>query len=251
MEKMLENLTVFIPTWNAARHLGLTLDYYAQFGIAPTLVVDNKTDDNTLEVGRIFGCRTIVSHNPTMRSQYLIEKGARAISTPWALRMDDDELPTRTMLNFVAELIDKDNLAPETIVGFPRFQCFIHEEKLFASTRHTSLEHRQWRLFRPEVVQYTERGHTPGFEVPEQHRLPAPDLAAMLHFDWVVRTAEERTQKIARYDAHTRDHGSVWRDYYLADTLAGFEAELAPLNLPECDNFVTALRTLRKQLSLD
>ena len=70
----------------------------------------------------------------------------------------------------------------------------------------------------------------------------APDDAAMLHFDWVVHTPEERARKIARYDAHTPNHGSAWRNYYLADTLEGFEASLEPIDLPEFANLTAALQ---------
>jgi hypothetical protein len=231
-------LTIFIPTWNAARHLDLILAYYAGIGIAPTLVIDSKTNDATPNLAQQFGCPTIIVQNPTNRAQYIIETGARALATPWALRMDDDEAPSRGMLNYIVGIVG--GLKPESIVGFPRHQCSVRDGKLLTSTKHKSHEHRQWRLFHPASMHYTERGHTPGFEVPENHRMPAPDCAAMLHFDWVVRSPEERAAKVARYDAHTPNHGSAWRDYYLADTLEDFEGQLALIHLPEFANLTAA-----------
>jgi hypothetical protein len=234
-----ERLTILIPTWNAARHLDLVLDYYRGLGIAPTLLVDSKTSDGTLNLAQTYGCPTIIADNPTTRAQYIIETGARAISTDWALRMDDDEVPSGGMITYINAVLG--GLAPESIVGFPRHQCAIREGRLLTSTKHTSHEHRQWRLFQPSVVRYTERGHTPGYEVPESSRLPAPDYAAMLHFDWVVHSPQERAQKIMRYDSHTPNHGSFWRDYYLADTLDDFESGLVPVDFPETAILTTGL----------
>lgn len=233
--------SILIPTWNGARRLEIVLRYYAEINITPSLIIDNKTEDRTTEVARKYHCPYVVSPNPTYRAQHIIAQGARALSSSWALRMDDDEVPTHGMMNYIEQLMRAPELTSDTVVGFPRFQCTIRNRAIVTSTRHTSVEHRQWRLFRPDSVRFTDRGHTPGFEVAGMRQLPAPDVAAMLHFDWVVRTPEERLEKIRRYDAHTANHGSQWSDYYLADTLQGFESELAPFDAPELRKFATEL----------
>jgi hypothetical protein len=52
----------------------------------------------------------------------------------------------------------------------------------------------------------------------------------MVHLDWIVHTPEERDQKLARYDEHTPNSGSNWREYYLADCLdPAFESHIEPL----------------------
>lgn len=208
--------------------MDLTLEYYAEFGIAPTLIVDSKTTDDTLKIADKFECKAVVTHNPTTRAQYIIEAGARAITTPWALRMDDDELPTREMLDYISDAAHR--LPPEAIVGFVRHQCTIRDRALWVSTKYGGENYRQWRLFQPSKARFIETGHTPGFEVPTESRISAPDEAAMLHFDWIVRSPEERSAKIERYDAHTPNHGSTWRNYYLADVLDDqFDSQLTPL----------------------
>ena len=154
--------------------------------------------------------------------------------------MDDDEVPTPAMMTLLKDLIPR--LDPHHLVGFRRFQCTVRNGRFAASQKHSLEEHRQWRLFQPTLASFTERGHTPGFETPEQFRVPAPDEASMIHFDWVVHSLEERQRKILRYDAHTPGHGSDWRAYYLADTLESFEADLVDLPVPELKNLASRLQ---------
>lgn len=223
-----DNLSVLIPVWNSARYLDIVLGYYQDFGITPTLVIDGKTTDRSADIARQFGCRFIVTDNPTGRSQTIIKAGAAQIKTAWALRMDDDEVPTRELLDYAASVIHQ--LPSKAIVGFIRYQCATLNGEILASTIHAAHIHRQYRLFQPSLAEYIIEGHTPGYATPEEHRIDAPDSAAMLHLDWIVHSPEERSQKIMRYDSHTPNHGSAWRDYYLADVIdENFAAHLAPI----------------------
>ena len=108
-------------------------------------------------------------------------------------------------------------------------------------TIQTSDVHQQTRLYRPEGLVFSSAGHTAGFEEHNLMKQEAPRDALMIHLDWVVHSPAERASKIARYDAHTPGHGSMWRHYYLADQSPDFAAQLAALS---CDDFRTVGRQL-------
>jgi hypothetical protein len=223
-----ERFTIIIPVWNSGAYLDIILRHYARLGIKPFLIIDAKTNDNTYAIASQFGCQTYVVENPTKRSQHLIEPGASQVKTPWALKMDDDELPNRGLLDHI--MLATPTLPPAATVGFLRFQCALRGRRLWASTVHTAEFHRQFRLFQPTYAEYTKQGHSPGFLTPVENRVPAPNDAAMVHLDWIVHTSSEREEKIARYDAHSPNSGTSWREYYLADRLDGdFQSHLEPL----------------------
>ncbi len=212
-----DKFSIIVPTWNAASHLDIVLSYYNDLGLSPLLIVDSKTADATLEIAGRFLCSTLVADNPTSRSQFIVKAGAEAVTTPWVLRLDDDELPSRTMLNYISEIVE--SLDQDAIVGFVRHQCAIRNGRLYSSLKHTGHFHRQWRLFQPRRVEYVQTAHTPGYATPLERRMEAPDSADMVHLDWIVKTPEERNSKIIRYDDHTKNSGSEWRNFYLADII--------------------------------
>ena len=86
--------------------------------------------------------------------------------------MDDEELPSLSMLQFIASVIKDDEI---NVCGFPRLQCVTSlSGSLLATTHHSPEDHRQWRLYRPLKAKYIEAGHTPGFELPQYGSLRAP-----------------------------------------------------------------------------
>ena len=102
------------------------------------------------------------------------------------------------------------------VCGFPRLQCVTSlSGSLLATTHHSPEDHRQWRLYRPLKAKYIEAGHTPGFEVPQYGSLRAPGPASIIYLDWCLHSYTSRLSKIERYDAHTPNHGFLFRSYYL------------------------------------
>jgi hypothetical protein len=169
--------------------------------------------------------------NPATRVGEIIERISRHCGTRWVLRIDDDELPSLQMLAFVNSVIAGDSCRA---VSFERHQCVVNRSgAMLRNTRHSPVVHRQWRLYQPDAVEFHARGHTRCFELDPLSELAAPSEAHMIHLDWVFHSREERVQKIARYDAHTPNHGTMFKDYYLGDTSPTFLDELTPLPAEE------------------
>jgi hypothetical protein len=224
-------IKIIIPTLNSANYIALVLSYYREIGMPVTVFVDSKTSDNTALIAACHAHEVVPFVNPATRVGEMIEGISRHCGTRWVLRMDDDELPSIRMLEFVRYVISQDECK---VVGFDRYQTVFNSNgDPFCSIKHDPITHRQWRLYQPDEVTFHGRGHTPGFDFTEAQRLVAPSTAFMIHLDWVVHSREERLKKLARYDAHTAGHGMPFRNYYLADESPDFHTDLQTLPGPE------------------
>jgi glycosyltransferase involved in cell wall biosynthesis len=220
-------IKIIIPTINSAHYIDLILSFYRQIQIPVTVFVDTKTTDETASVAARYAREVIPVVNPAARVGEMIEGMSRHCRTRWVLRIDDDELPSMRMLEFVRDVISRDE---RRVVAFDRYQTVFNScGRPFCSIKHDPVTHRQWRLYRPDKVKFHGRGHTPGFDFDGEDGLFAPPTSFMIHLDWVVHSREERLGKIARYDAHTAGHGMPFRDYYLADESPDFRRDLRTL----------------------
>lgn len=84
---MLHDLTVVIPTRNAARFLPACLAAIRDF--APTIVVDGESGDQTRAIAETFGARVLLSRERSPARQR--NEGIAAAETRWILCVDADE----------------------------------------------------------------------------------------------------------------------------------------------------------------
>jgi hypothetical protein len=198
-----------------------------------TLFVDDRSVDDSLGKARELAPGAISISNPGgFIAEDLLEKMSRACPTKWLLRIDDDELPSLAMMDFVRNAVTRD---PPDVYAFPRQQCAVSREG--ALLRHdevSPLDHRQWRLYQPARIAYTRGVHTPGIVWDEQTRAPtAPLEASLIHLDWAVHSYDDRRRKVERYDAHTENAGTKWRSYYLYEEEPFAPATFSELTWPE------------------
>jgi glycosyltransferase involved in cell wall biosynthesis len=229
----LKPVTVIIPTINSARYLDITLEYYRRMDVSPVIFVDAKTADQTFQLASRLCQHVHLLENSYEWVESLIERISRSVATEWALRVDDDELPSRAVLEMCKHGM------PETahsIVSLPRMNCGLTQSGQFAHNRRA--RDRQFRLYRVNDVQYITAIHTPGFIVQRSLQLAHPHF--LLHFDWAVRNYEERKAKVDRYN---RVGGSAAGDRYrtaiLFEENPKFRAQL--LKAPEFTEVAKAL----------
>jgi hypothetical protein len=195
--------------------------------------VDDRSSDNTLAVARRFAANIVSVRNPAgFVAEGLVEQITGHCRTRWLLRIDDDELPTAAMLEFVERVIAEPGLI---VYGFQRHQCSVSRSgKLLTSRAISPLDHRQWRLYQPAGMRFAHGLHTPGLVWDGEHRaITAPEEASLIHLDWILHSYEGRRRKVERYDAHTPDAGTRWRSYYLPEEDPSAGEHLAELNFPE------------------
>ena len=186
--------TVIVPTMNSAAYLDITLDYYKRMGVSPVVFVDAKSTDDTFRIAS-HSCEHVhLIENSRDWVECMIERISRSVTTGWALRVDDDELPSRAILEMCSA-----NLAgiAEPVVSFPRRNCGLTRGGQFAFDGRND-DDRQFRLYRVNEVKYTTAIHTPAFIVGRNLRMQIPHF--LIHFAWAVRSYEERKSKVDRYN---------------------------------------------------
>ena len=223
-------LSIVIPTINSARYIDIVLAFYQRHQIPVSVLVDDRSRDETFAVASRLVPDTRLIRNPGSIVEDLIPLIAQMFATQWILRIDDDELPTLAMMQFVEEAIGHNEVA---VFGFLRHQCAISRAAglLHARGVSTSL-HRQWRLFQPTRVTFHNSLHTPGLLADGIYE-SGPASASLIHLDWAVHTLAERREKLEFYDAHTPGEGTKWRAYYLYEEAGIAEQEFAELSLSE------------------
>jgi glycosyltransferase involved in cell wall biosynthesis len=236
------DLSIVVPTINSARYIDIMLRYYCENGIGVEVFVDSKSVDSTLEIVRAYYPARSIGNEST-RVGEIIEAMSIAAGSRWVLRLDDDELPSREMLAFVADAIAKDDA---DAYSFARHQCAVSQSgEMLRSTAISALDHKQYRLYQVKKVRYISAGHTSGFLHEGLRLIDAPVDSCMIHLDWAVHSFDERQSKVRRYDAHTPGHGSAWESYYLFETDPALRRSFEPLILPE---FNSVARRLSERL---
>jgi len=197
---------VVIPTRDSAQRVGLFLDAYRKLGVEPLYIVDSRSKDATLDA-LIKKSASLVLFTPSadFAEAGMIEFGSKAAGTPWVLRMDDDEFPSKALIQW-AETTGVASLNQASFLS--RRELFLKDEEIFYSRGpgiYTS-PHRpgylgpQCRLHHVDRVRYVYRIHTPGFENPHFFSF-APEEAFFIHCNCLLRTPVERLEKMRFYAA--------------------------------------------------
>jgi glycosyltransferase involved in cell wall biosynthesis len=212
--------TVVVPTINSAEWIAALHAYYQTIGVSPLYCVDRNSTDDTESVLSEIDARVALVSPEMPRVESMIEGFGRLVDTPWILRLDDDECPSAALIHWIRSRRCE---FPDDVVAFARkWLRFTSPSRLefAASARWDSAsskngEDRQFRLYRHDRVTYVTDIHTPGFVVDSATYAP-PD-ACLYHFDWILRSKEERRRKMARYDRQRAGAGSATAHYYIPE----------------------------------
>lgn len=204
-----------IITRHSARWLDLVLDWYAMLDIRPFVLLDSTSVDGTEAVLRRRNIAFARADAAFPRVESLVRLIPDHVDAEWIARLDDDELPSRALVDWIALRLA--NLGRD-VIGIQRCLVRIGPDGRCEYSRHPRLVARygaidtQFRLFRPTQVQYRDDIHTPGFHVPPGSPV-APLRAHIAHFDWLVRTENERRASILAYDRQAPGAGEFVRPF--------------------------------------
>jgi len=245
----LDHFKVIIPTRDSARWIGQVLHAYRRIGVEPLYIVDARSSDGTFELLQDLKAEFIpFTPRGDIVEAGMIEFGAKAAGTKWVLRIDDDEFPSRKLLDWVRN------------VGVRSSKPFWGVSRRDLSLRNESFVYSRWparniwtgdrfcpdpqmRLHLVHGVRYVEDVHTPGFEAAPPHAY-APNDCFFIHFNCVVRSLTDRIAKVRKYAS--LDEKLAWRfaddslpeltdsnlQNYASDGLAEFSELLSSLPLP-------------------
>jgi hypothetical protein len=219
------DLRFVVVTKNSARWFGIILDGYQAAGINPFVILDDTSSDGTEQLLHKWGIEYVRERAEFPRVEALIERIPTRVHSRWVVRLDDDELPSRGLCNWITARLGSLSF---NVVGFQRRSIKFGVTGSCEYSRHPLIVSRfgvldaQWRMFKPDQMRFTQEIHTPGFLVPKGSPI-APHKAYIVHFDWLVRTPNERRLQIESYDRQVAKAGSrfkdikVWEDSDVAD----------------------------------
>lgn len=176
--------------------------------------MDDRTVDDTIDILRERRADYILfTPHADFVEAGAIEFGSRQTGAPWALRLDDDEFPSRALVAWIES----------GVLGERSDACLISRREVslvggrFAYSRWPTrygwngrfdVLNPQMRLHRVDGVRYVERLHTTGFEPPARVEA-APNDCFIIHCNNLLRSAEDRLEKVRKYAQI--DEWASWR----------------------------------------
>lgn len=234
---------IVIATKNSAGWFGEILHAYRKLAIRPLVLLDNASEDGTqelLEREHVEYAR-VVPEFP--RVEAIVRLIPKYTDIPWVLRLDDDEFPSRALIDWILDRLDG---LDTNILGIPRRWVRMGKSGHCEFSNHPLLKQDQdkmdiqWRLFRPDRVDYITDIHSPGFRA--SAALAAPDEAFLVHFDWIIRSRQARARKVADYDRQQSGAGSGFRDLYLWEDSDLATHGFQPMETQEFDRLARSIR---------
>jgi FkbM family methyltransferase len=209
-------LAIIIPVCNASQYISFISDAWenTKWGIDPIFILDTRSSDKTEEILLDKKCTLVRGSGTKPCVESLLSNVLPNLEFRWLLRFDDDEFPSVEMLNWISNNL---STVKEPVVSFPR-QWVGYQEgggRWNAARYFEGSYDHQYRLFRPHDVGFTDEIHTPGILV--EKYLKADDSAILFHLDWVLRSKQQREEKIKKYDHIRAGAGTNFSKYYLPE----------------------------------
>ena len=236
--------TILIPTRNSGRWLAHFIQQYRRLSVSPMFLLDDRSSDNTEHILIESGARYRKVRLEYDRVESMLALAEEYVEAEWTLRLDDDELPSRRLLQWLSasvESIDEDAL------WVSRREAFFHNDTFVYSRLEDYYHHPddptflgpQLRLYRHRKVEYSSAIHTPG--IVAQRTGFVPQEAYAVHFDWLVRTFEERKEKLRRYEIQQPGAGWGFASFYFPELHRASDSRWTPFNLEEFEEFARTI----------
>jgi hypothetical protein len=241
---MPDSFRIVIPTRNGGGWLAAFARAYARLGVRPLYVLDARTSDDSRDILAQFGCDVIEVTADFDRGEDVLWRGAIQADARWLLRIDDDEMPSRALIDWMAHALPE---RPEPALYVSCRQAwhggYSRLEDLYFNHARPDFLMPQPRLFRPDRVRYVTDLHTPGID-PAGAGWAPPDLF-FLHFDWLVRDLPTRWAKLRGYEAQISGGGRDFVAFSIPEVQDVARLRITKL---ETDEFEPLLADLRDTL---
>ncbi len=240
--------TVVIPTRDSAGWIGVVLEHYRARGIAPTLLIDTRTRDDTKAVARRHGAR-VVDMPGFVFTEGVVAMTRQVVETQWALFIHDDEIPSDALLERLRTAPPAGT--PAQSAAIPRRWAwwepgkpltYGHSEFWRDRLGINGADH-HWRLFRPRDVTFISHMHSDGFLIDRYLRLPLD--AYLVHFEWVIRGRSQRVAKLRRYDRARYGYGRFFANMYLPEDQPPGAIDYIPFGDSSLDELARAYYAMR------
>lgn len=234
---------VVVPTRNSAGRLPALLRHYRRrLGIEPLFLLDATSTDATEQMLLRAKARFHATVPPAPRVEAMLPAIVGMVPPDrWVLRVDDDELPSRRLIDWLADFLPGFPL--DTVAVHRRFARVTGKGKLKWAVCWRMMDgagewgkDRQWRVYRPGRACHVDILHSPGIEVGRW--ASSPEDAYLVHFDWVLRSRAEREAKVMAYERQEAGKGVKHLPYYVPEDVPPGEIAYHPFETREFDRFV-------------
>jgi glycosyltransferase involved in cell wall biosynthesis len=226
-----KNVKLIIPTRGCAKWLPYFLEAYRALGFEPAYAVDRGCEPETLALLEQNHAEAIfIDANDIRNGESIMPYLSKRVSEDYVFRLDDDEFPTGELLRWVNSIPDS-QYAFVTSWWLPRYEVAWLDGRLRSchpKWLRTKLGSRQYenlhggRFYRHKDVEYDKVGPHHGNFISE-YVSHAPPGALIIHFDYLVRTVQERLDKLRSTEQRFKDAGWPFANHVMP--------ELAPREL--------------------
>jgi MoaA/NifB/PqqE/SkfB family radical SAM enzyme len=230
-----------ILTCDSGKFLAILLETLSNFFAEIVVGIDPKSMDGAYSVARQYASKIVPVDNPAGIVEAVLEQLASHCSNDWILRLDDDELISSGVPEFIRNYLP--SLAVDA-VGIHRKWCRVNlsTSSLEYATHPVYGFDWQWRLFRKSKVTFNRSVHTPGIGFGTETKAPLDGF--ILHLDWVYRDLQHRRNKVVRYEAMRK--GAGMGHFYLYEERPSGENQFAPLYAPDLNEATQKLIPLQR-----
>ena len=195
--------SVIVPIFEETDALTFSNYYFNKLSLRPIYALDSKRIQRRAEVEYLLGREVSVYENTGNCIEASYDKLAALAPTEWVLRIDCDEVPNRAMIEHCSKFVARPT---DSYCGFDRDDLIWRSGQLDRMKYEPLFVDTQFRLFNRNRVKFLSRIHTPGFHVPKWKipflpRWNAPQAARIYHLQRVFITAQQRAEKLARYNS--------------------------------------------------
>lgn len=244
--------TYVVPTRDSAPWIEEFIKYYKQLSIDPLFILDSRSCDGTEEILRSSGCNFQTITPKFDRVEAMLSSACEFTDTKWVIRIDDDEAPSSALVDWVSSDLQKcdedalwlsrrEVLFSENTLVYSRLEDYyvLHNDPSIARSDPLFLCP-QLRAFQPEKISFLETIHSPGIETANCGF--APSEAYFCHFDWIIRSIEQRKEKMRRYEKQSPGGGWAFAKFYLPELHNQSSCRWTPLLSNEFNGLATRLR---------
>ena len=227
----IQDISVVVLARDSEEFLAILLESLNSSFTEIIVGVDKGSPEGTHRVAQEYASKTIIIDNQYGTLEAAIEQTASHCSNDWVLWLDDGELISSQLVEFIRHFLPSLTV---NAVGLHRKWCRVNlsTSNLEFAVHPTYGFDWQWRLFRKSKVTFNKNVNMPGIDFGTDSRAPLD--AFILQLDWVYRGLKSRRDKLARYDAIRKRN--CLGQYYLHEQLSTSPLLFVPLYVPDLDD---------------
>jgi hypothetical protein len=219
------SIKLIIPTRGCSKWLPFFLDAYKAWQISPIFAVDRGCEPATLDILKERNIELIFIDEAQLgNGESIMPYISKFVTEDYIFRLDDDEFPSADLMRWINSIPDS-QYSFVTSWWLPRYEVAMLDGKLHSchplwhrtkvgTSLHENLH--GGRFYRHREVIYDKVGAHHGNFISD-YISHAPREALIIHLDYLVRTVEERINKIRAVEKRFKDAGWPFANHMIPE----------------------------------